>query len=465
MNHSTIQKIHHIVGSEQCTTRKEDLHCYSFDGSKKQFLPELVAFPTSTQHVSELLALATQHKIPVTARGSGSGMTGGSLPVAGGIVLAMGKMNKIIEIDPDNQIAIVEPGVINGDLQNCLKEYGLFYPPDPASMQFCTIGGNVGECAGGPSAVKYGVTKDFVLGLEVVLADGRIIRTGTRTEKGVVGYDLTRLFTGSEGTLGVITQIILRLTPLPECKETYLIQSSDLRLATSFVTEILGSGIIPCTLEYMDKTALKLVADLLHIPFKKSTQAILLVELDGNKQKVREDATRLDLIVKNHSKLFLKKAATEKEVTEIWQARKSISPATFKIKPNKMSEDVVVPRSRIPDLVNFIEKLTSGSPIIILTFGHAGDGNIHVNLMYDASEPEERDFASMAKRKIFDKVLALGGTLSGEHGIGITKSDFISLEMDSETLALSKQLKIFFDPDNILNPGKIFPAEGDKQPF
>ena len=456
------EEIAHIVGRKHCTTRLEDLHCYSYDGTGKTFLPDIVAFPDSTSQVAGLLRLAGTYNLPVVARGAGTGMTGGSLPVQGGLVLALSRLNQILEIDRDNQIAIVEPGVITGEFQKAVQEVGLFYPPDPASLKFCTMGGNAAECAGGPSAVKYGVTKDFIIGLEVVLANGEILTTGTRTEKGVVGYDLTRLFIGSEGTLGIITKIITRLIPLPERKATFLISSNSLPQATILVTDILNHNIRPCTLEYMDKTALSVVAKLLPNPPVPDLEAMLLLELDGSRSEVHGQTERLHTLLNNdthRSHCTIRQAATDAEKKELWLARRSISPATFQLSPHKISEDVVVPRSRIPELVHFTENLAQELNLIILTFGHAGDGNIHVNIMLDRDQEEQRRKGALAKERLFRQVISLGGTLSGEHGIGITKSTFLPLELDATTMNTMKKLKNLFDPQGILNPGKIFPSE------
>lgn len=446
-----------IVGRRHCTTSREDLHCYSYDASGKAFLPQIVALPDSTAQVAALLQLASTHALPVTARGAGSGMTGGSLPVQGGLALVLTRMNRILEIDTDNQIAVVEPGVITGEFQQEVKKKGLFYPPDPASLKFCTMGGNAAECAGGPSAVKYGVTKDFIIGLEVVLASGEILRTGTRTEKGVVGYDLTRLFLGSEGTLGIITKIITRLIPLPEHKETFLVTSSSLGQTTALVAEILQHNIRPCTLEYMDRTAINVVANLLPTPPAPETEAMLLIEIDGSKKEVREQTGKLTALLRDTPHSILRQAQSEAERQELWQARRSISPATFQLSPHKTSEDVVVPRSRISELVSFTEQLGRELGLVILTFGHAGDGNIHVNIMFDRNQEEQQRKSEMAKERLFRQVIDLQGTLSGEHGIGITKSAFLPLELDKTTLRVMRQLKDLFDPAGILNPGKIFP--------
>ncbi|NOQ45499.1 MAG: FAD-binding protein [Desulfobulbaceae bacterium] len=456
MKREVLKKIEKIVGREHLATAAEDLACYSFDGTGLSFPPHAVAFPDSPEQIAAILQLANIHKFPVVPRGAGSGMTGGALPVEGGLVLVTNRMNRILEIDAVNMIAVVEPGVITGELQNELKKQRLMYPPDPASLKFCSIGGNAAECAGGPSAVKYGVTRDYIIGLEVVLPSGEIMKTGVRTEKGVVGYDLTHLFIGSEGTLGIFTKLILRLLPLPESKETFLLTFTSLTEATGLVAELLASGLMPCTLEYMDRTAISIVHDRLTNPLPEDTAALLLVEIDGGSSEVARQSEQLDAFLRNHHVTF-KQAGNEAEKDELWQARRSISPTSFSLRPHKISEDVVVPRSRIPDLVDFTTNLSTSQDLIILTFGHAGDGNIHVNIMVNKNNKEELSRGLEAKKQLFAFVVDVGGTLSGEHGIGITKSEFLPLEIDPTALTLMKRLKQLFDPENILNPGKIFP--------
>jgi len=459
MNKKTIKKIQEIVGNKYLVTAREDLLCYSYDGTGEEYLPGAVAFPGSAAEISSIMRLANQELFPVTPRGAGTGMTGGSLPVKGGLALVMSRLNKIIEIDSENQIAMVEPGVITGEFQAAVKKKGLFYPPDPASHNFCTMGGNVAECSGGPSAVKYGVTRDYVLGLEVILPDGRLLQTGVRTAKGVVGYDLTRLITGSEGTLGIITKIIVRLLVLPTHKKTYLVLTDGLQQAAVLVAEILKSGLVPSTLEYMDQTTLHVVNDYLPFQLPQETRALLLIEVDGNQKSTEEQGQNLLALLTDRQKyrgiLDVRQAHNEKEVGDLWKARRSISPATFKLRPHKISEDVVVPRTKIPQLVEFVEKLSSELEIIILTFGHAGDGNIHVNIMLDRNDPTEKRNGQSAKKRLFEYVLSLSGTLSGEHGVGITKAPYLSLELDETSLVLMQKIKNVFDPNNILNPGKI----------
>ncbi len=459
MNRETINKLKYIVGSSNLACAKEDLLCYSYDGTGQEFPPEAVAFPASTKEISAIMELAQATPFAVVPRGAGSGMTGGALPVEGGLVLSCSRLNRILEIDTENQIAVVEPGVITGDFRKELQQHHLFYPPDPASLKFCTMGGNVAECAGGPSAVKYGVTRDYILGLEVVLADGRIMETGVRTAKGVVGYDLTRLFTGSEGTLGIITKIIVKIIPLPNAKRTFLVLCSTLRQAALLVSEILAHH-TPCTLEYMDRTALSIVKNTLPFTLPDNAEALLLIEVDGDETHVANQSSALGSFLRTKKDLLkIKEAQSEDEVAALWTARRSVSPAAFNLKPNKSSEDVVVPRNKIPDLVSYAEKLGTENKLTIFTFGHAGDGNIHVNIMLDRENSDEVHRAGKAKEALFRKVIELGGTLSGEHGIGITKAAFLPLELDQTSLQVMQSMKKLFDPNNILNPGKIFAPE------
>jgi glycolate oxidase len=456
MERETLKKLAEIVGADHLTTTREELLCYSYDGSGLEYPPEAVIFPGNTAEVSRIMQLASAAGFAVVPRGAGTGMTGGALPVAGGVVMAMSRFNRIIEIDAANQVAVVEPGVITGDFQREVAKLGLFYPPDPASHQFCTLGGNVAECAGGPRAVKYGVTRDYVLGLTAVLADGRTIHTGVRTAKGVAGYDLTRLLVGSEGTLAIITAITVRLLPQPAARATFQLLFSELPAATSLVSRLLNR-MTPCTLEYLDRTALKIVADQLPAPLPEATAALLLIELDGDREVVELQAARLNEFLANQEGLLeVRRAATGPETEQLWAARRAISPATFKLKPHKIGEDVVVPRSKIPELVACTEALAAKHGLLILTFGHAGDGNIHVNIMLDRQDPRELEAAEAATGELFAKVIELSGTITGEHGVGLTKSAFLGREIDAPTQAIMRAVKKTFDPQNILNPGKIF---------
>jgi len=460
MHTQIISQLREVVGPENISTARAELACVSYDGTAQEYLPEVVVWPSTVEEVCRIMAIAHREKLPVVARGAGSGMTGGALPVMGGLVLAMAKFNRIIDIDQDNQTATVEPGVVTGVLQAEVKRYGLFYPPDPASLKFCTIGGNVAEGSGGPSAVKYGVTRDYVKGLEVVLADGRVIHTGVRTDKGVVGYDLTRLFVGSEGTLGIITKIILRLIPQPKAKRTFLVLMHSMAEAAALVAKVLSS-FTPCTLEFMDRTAIGIVADKLPVTLPAGTAAILLIELDGTAVAVAAEGADLqEFLVGQPGVNLVRQAVDLAEAEALWAARRAISPAAFTLRPHKMGEDVVVPRTRIPDLVACAEGLAQELEVVVFCFGHAGDGNIHVNIMLDRADSRQVANAEIAKQRLFTRVIELGGTLSGEHGVGITKSSYLSMEIDPATLDTMKLIKQALDPENILNPGKIFPQNG-----
>lgn len=460
MQKQIISQLRDIVGPENLSSAKAELCCASYDGTAQEYLPELVVWPRTVEEVSRIMAIAHRERLPVVARGAGSGMTGGALPVRGGLVLAMARFNRILAIDCDNQTAIVEPGVVTGVLQSEVKRYGLFYPPDPASLKFCTIGGNVAEGAGGPSAVKYGVTRDYVKGLEVVLADGRVIHTGVYTDKGVVGYDLTRLFVGSEGTLGIITKIILRLIPQPKAKQTFLVLLDSMAAAATLVAKVL-SRFTPCTLEFMDRTAIGIVRDHLPVALSPGTAAILLIELDGTAIAVATEGADLQaFLLAQPGVSLVRQAASELEAEGLWAARRMISPAAFSLRPHKMGEDVVVPRTKIPDLVACAEALGQELQLVIFCFGHAGDGNIHVNIMLDRAAPSQLANAEIAKQRLFTRVIALGGTLSGEHGVGVTKSAYLAMELDPATIATMQLIKQALDPAGILNPGKIFPQNG-----
>jgi len=461
IDRGTIKRMQEIVGKEHVTVATEDLLCYSYDGTGLEYMPAAVVFPGTADEIGRIMRLAQEERLPVIPRGAGTGMTGGALAVAGGLIMALSRLNRIVEIDQENQIAVVEPGVITGQFQSEVRRYGLFYPPDPASLHFCTMGGNVANGAGGPSAIKYGVTRDYVLGLEVVLADGNIMRTGVRTAKGVVGYDLTRLFVGSEGTLGIITKIIVRLLVLPTAKNTFLVTTRSLSQATNLVAGILRSGLLPSTLEYMDRSALRVVEGFLPDRMPAGTEALVLIEVDGDNQYVENQAKKLTDFLRDRSRfpdiLQVQQAKDDEEIQALWTARRAISPASFQLRPHKISEDVVVPRSRIPDLVAFTEGLAEELDLTILTFGHAGDGNIHVNIMLDKNDAQELQRGLTAKKLLFEHVIQLSGTLSGEHGVGLTKAAYLPLELDEASLAIMRKIKKLFDPYNILNPGKIFP--------
>lgn len=455
MDRSIIDDIIRIVGKENVLASFEDRQCYSYDARIDGVVPDLVVLPASAQEVSAILKLANKHLFPVIPRGAGTGLTGGSIPVTGGVVLAFTRMNNILEIDRANLVAVVEPGVINFILQEEVAKYGLFYPPDPASYKYSSLGGNVAECAGGPNSLKYGVTRDYVLGLEVVLPTGEVIRTGTRTIKGVAGYDLTRLFVGSEGTLGVITKIILKLIPLPEAKATILALFNKVEYAAETVSAIIAAKIIPSTIEFMDQASIRCSEKASPMGIPEEVEGLLIIEVDGDKESLEREAEKIRQIVLAHNASDCRLTHDPAESEKLWQARRAVSQAIYDRNPVKIAEDVVVPRSEIPTLIHFIEATERKHGVPILSFGHAGDGNFHVNLMIQDTA-QDRAKAHDAVREIFAETLRLGGTLSGEHGIGTSKAPYLDMELSPEVTETMKDIKHLFDPNDILNPGKIF---------
>ncbi len=444
-------------------TDKEDLFCYGFDSSSQEGTPSAVIRPVTCREVSEVAAFAFQNKIPIVPRGAGTGMTGGSVPMKDVAVLSLEGMNRIVEIDEKNMIAVVEPGVINGHLQEKLDVMGLFYPPDPASMKFCTLGGNVAENAGGPRAVKYGVTKDYVLGLEIVLPNGEIVMTGGKTYKGVVGYDLTRLMVGSEGTLGIITKIFLKILPQPEETVTLLAVFPDLEDAALAISEITASSVIPRALEFMDHETIRAVENYKPVGLPLDTGALLLIEVDGPHVSVaKEVETVASICTSANGKISIAEDMFSKQ--RLWEARRSISPALYHIKPTKINEDIVVPRGRIPEMLRSLRDIAEKNNLIIANFGHAGDGNIHVNVMTDKHDEVEYQRARESVKEIFEAALKLEGTISGEHGVGITKKEYIGMELSDLNIEIMKKIKNVFDPRGILNPGKIFPEDSVSDP-
>jgi glycolate oxidase len=440
------------------STDKEELFCYGFDASSTAGKPSAVVRPVSTDEVSEVASFAFNNNTPIVPRGAGTGMTGGAVPLKDTIILSLEGMNRIIDIDEKNMVAVVEPGVINAHLQERLEETGLFYPPDPASMKFCTLGGNVSENAGGPRAIKYGVTKDYVLGLETVLPDGRVLMTGGRTYKGVVGYDLTRLMVGSEGTLGIISKIFLKVLPLPEASATLLCTFSDLDNAAQSVSRISSSSIIPRTLEFMDSESIHAVENYKSFGLPLNAEALLLIEVDGMHSAVTEEAEKIASIC-TAVKGSVSIADDVFSKQRIWEARRAISPALYHIKPTKLNEDIVVPRGRIPEMLQALRTIAERNDLTIANFGHAGDGNIHVNIMTDKNNKEEFERAKDSVKDIFEAALKLGGTISGEHGVGLTKKQYVGMELSDVSLDIMKKIKNVFDPKGILNPGKMFPPD------
>ena len=451
-----IDQLRQIVGKDQVSAEKADLICYSYDATQQKFLPDVVVHPQTTEQISRIMRLANTEMVPVFPRGAGSGFTGGSLPTRGGIVLTTERMDKILEIDEENLVAVVQPGVVTEQFQIAVEKVGLFYPPDPASLKFSTLGGNVAECAGGPRCVKYGVTKDYILGLEVVTPTGDIITTGGPTMKGVVGYDLTKLMCGSEGTLGIVTRIVIKLLPLPEAKKTMLVLFDSIDGAARAVSAIVRNKIIPTTLEFMDGRTLDCVKQATGLQVPDAARAVLIIEVDGDREFLDKQARKIADIIQPLGVVETRIAETPEESEALWQIRRSVSASLRKVNPDKYNEDICVPRSKVPEMIRKVDEISDRYGVPIVNFGHAGDGNIHVNIMIDKKIPGEQEKAEKAIKEVFEGALALGGTMSGEHGIGIAKAPYIPLEITPETALYMKTIKKALDPNNILNPGKIF---------
>lgn len=446
-----------LIGKENVLHLLEDRICYSYDGSKQKYLPDVVVRPQSAQHVSGILRFAYEQEIPVYPRGAGSGLTGGAVPVKGGIVLDFTQMNHIVEVSPEDLTATVEPGVITQTLQSEVAKHKLFYPPDPASAPFSTIGGNVAECSGGITGLKYGVTRDYILALEVVLANGSIIHTGRKTLKSVTGYDLTRLFVGSEGTMGVFTQITVKLLPLPEKIETLLAFFATTQDAVQSASQIIFNNLLPRAMEFIDKSSINCVKGYKQeIQIPAEVNALLLIDVDGRESSVKAEASLIEKIVRENNALTVTSAKSSEERNTLWEVRRAISPALYNIAPYKINEDICVPRSRILEILDRIASIHKQYPSLkVASFGHIGDGNIHVNVMYDKGE-QQRALAERMIEEILRNTVEVGGTVSGEHGIGNVKSAFLSLEIPPMELGIMKDIKQLFDPKGILNPGKMF---------
>ncbi|MBZ0155142.1 MAG: FAD-binding protein [Alphaproteobacteria bacterium] len=440
----------------EISTEKEDLLCYSFDASSAEAaLPRAVAWPRNADQVARLLRYADENSMNVISRGAGTGMTGGSVPRGASLVLSFEKMRKILDVDTRNMTVTVEPGVINGRLQKELEYLGFFYPPDPASLAVCTIGGNVATNAGGPRAVKYGVTRDYVMGIEAVVADGTVITTGGRTHKKAVGYDLRNLLVGSEGTLAVSTRIRLKMLPLPEDVMTFLVFFNSLEASGTAVAKIISSKVIPRTIEFMDRYSIEAIENYKPVGLPTEVEALLLIELDGYPATIRKEAERVvDICHTLGGEAIVAEDSTARE--RLWEARRSVSPALYHLKPTKINEDIVVPRDKIPSLLVDLRRLSEESGIRIVCFGHAGDGNIHVNIMVDAHDPAEYAKGKGLVRTLFELTLRRGGSLSGEHGIGLTKAPYLGMEVKERELQLMQGIKRVFDPRGMMNPGKIF---------
>lgn len=451
-----LQQLTSIVGAEFMTTAPDVIAANSQDALKQVFCADAIVFPTTADEIAAILRLANERKFYVTARGGGVGYTGGAVPVRGGIVLATSRMNRILEINKADLVAVVEPAVKNYDLQQSVEAEGLFYPPDPSSWKDSFIGGNIALNAGGPRCVKYGNTQQFVLGLDFVTPTGEIIKAGTRTPKNATGFHLESLMIGSEGMLGVITRCILRLLPKPEARRTALAIFESAQDACNCVADFTSSGILPVALELLDRTSINAIEDFEPSGLPRSAGALLIIEVDGLREAVAREAEIVREMCAKHHAIQFTEAANDAEADAIWEVRRKMSPAVGRTGIIKLNHDVVVPRSRIPEMLEFLEGLSRRSGFLIPTFGHAGDGNLHTNVMLQANDEDTRRRGAATVREVFQKACELGGTISGEHGVGYAKAPFLDLALTVPTIELMKTIKQAMDPNGILNPGKVF---------
>jgi len=451
-------ELEQITGKDGILHTPEDLAVYSYDGTFAEHRPDVVVLPRTTEQVSQIVKLAARERIPLVTRGMGSGLAAASVPFIGGITLSMTRMNRILEIDEANATVRTEAGVVTADLQTAVELVGLFYPPDPSSIRHSTIGGNIACNAGGPRCLKYGVTGDYVLGLTVVLADGRILNSGGKLIKDVVGYDLNALFTGSEGTLGIITEAILRLVAKPKFARTALVEFSALDDSSRTVNAILSAGIVPATIELMDETAIACIEESLHLGLPLDVEATLLIETDGTDEDcVLREIEAIAKICRDCGARQVKVAKSEAERSNLWKARRSVSPALARKAPNKLGEDITVPRTAIPEAIRQLKAVSVKYGLPIVIFGHAGDGNLHPNILFDKRDPEQWKKVEQMVAEEFEIALRLGGTLSGEHGVGALKRPYIGNALGEVSIDIQKRIKAALDPLNVLNPGKVLP--------
>lgn len=447
-----------IVGKNNVLTEYEDRYCYAYDATaigEKLFMPEAVILPETTEQISRILKIANEKKIPVITRGAGTNLVGGCIPLKGGIILHLSRMNRILNIDSNNLQATVQPGVVVEQIQKEAEKLGLFYPPDPASLRVSTIGGSIAQSSGGPRGYKYGTTKDYILGLEAVLADGTIIRTGGKTVKNVTGYNLNQLLIGSEGTLAVITEAILKLIPKPDERKVILACFDKIDTAAEAVKKMISSKITPSTLDIMDKNTMQTIEKFHKTGLPTDMEAVLVLEVDGQKDAVEAQAEEIVRICKELGAKNIRASQNQKEADEIWFARRSAFGAVSRLRPNVLTEDAVVPRDKVPDMVREIRRIADKHNLTVCIMGHIGDGNIHPNFSLDLRDKNESERFRQAVPELFDAALKLGGTLSGEHGIGFEKLPYMKKALGERNIELMKRIKAVFDPNNILNPGKV----------
>lgn len=452
-----IDELQSLLGRENVLTDKEDMITYSFDATAgmRDQNPDVVVSPGSTEEVAAVVKLANKYSVPIYPRGSGTNLSGGTIPVKGGIVLSMLNLNKIVEIDSENLTAMVQPGVIIQTLNDGVAKYGLIYPPDPGTVTTATMGGSIMECSGGLRGLKYGVTKHYVMGMKIVLASGRIIKWGGKTVKNVSGYDLTALFTGSEGTLGIVTEILVKLIPAPESRKSFLVVFDDLNKAGHCITTIIRNKIIPATLEIMDNVTIRTIEEYAKIGLPVDAEAVLLIEVDGYKEAVERETAMVLKVCHEEGAAEINVAQNDEEREKLWTARRAALPALAQVSPTTVLEDATVPRSKIPEMLKALREIAVKYDLKIGTFGHAGDGNLHPTILTDKHNHEEMKRVEKAVDEIFDVAIKLGGTLSGEHGIGMAKAKYLGLEFGKDGVDVLRRIKEALDPEYRLNPGKI----------
>jgi len=453
-----VDALANCVGAENLLTDPGDCWNYGYDNSRRHVLPQAVCFATSHEQVNTVVSLCNEYAIPLTTRGRGTGTTGAAVPVHGGLVLSLERMSRILRVDPDNRLIVVEAGVTNQAVQDAAGQHGFFWPPDPTSAAFCSVGGNLAYNSAGPRAVKYGTPRENVLGLRVVSGHGESLRTGTYTTKGVVGYDLTRLLIGSEGTLAIITEATLKLTPLPEAKRTMRVVYRDIHSASQAIAAIMAQPVTPCALEFIDNMAIEMIREYSTAELPENAGALLMIEVDGPDSAMPTALESIEQAATNSGLISFDVANDAEEIAALWATRKALSPALRKVAPKKINEDIVVPVSNIPTLIEGLEQLASKHGIKIVNFGHAGNGNIHVNLLVDPDDSVQMQAAHTCLDEVFSLVLSLEGSLSGEHGVGIEKRDFVDREIDTVALKLMQGIREQFDPNHILNQDKTLPS-------
>jgi glycolate oxidase len=455
MDTSIKQSLMKIVDTENFTDSLIDLIAFSKDASEHRHRPEAAVWPISTEHVSAIMTLASKEKFPVVPRGAGTSLAGLAVPEKGGLIMDMGRMDKILEINIEDRLVVVQPGVVYADLDRKLAPHGFFFPPDPASSSVCTLGGNVATNAGGIKGAKYGTTKDYVLALEIVLADGSVLHTGSRCMKTSSGYDMTKLFVGSEGTLGVITEITLKINPKPPLLSTAMAMFDDLEDAGRAISQIMHSGILPCALEIVDQQTLKAINQNTNLNLPE-VEAILVGETDGyTREETEYQIDKVVEIFQRNQASMVKRTDNREEAEALWTARRTAYGVMARINNNLFVEDLAVPMSKVPEMLRAISYLATKYNLIIPTVGHAGDGNLHPVISFDGTNAEEVHRVEAASKELFEKVIELGGTLTGEHGIGLAKARFMGMEHDAKSMEYMRGIKRLFDPDNILNPGKM----------